>query len=138
MIQSRDHPVIMDNPARFTGLSLAAVRLHFEAYTKECQARGERDGISRRACLVVDDEVLQILAGAVAQSSAEVEVAHVVNRRACWVKTVEAWPDLDETHDDYDGSMKCSVSALWRLWQWASDPDPIAILMRDENGVYIG
>ncbi|KAL2789363.1 hypothetical protein BJX66DRAFT_307012 [Aspergillus keveii] len=149
-ILSRYRPVIMDDPSEFAGLSLADVRSHFETYTEDRKARGEWDGISRCACVVVDDEVLRVVTDAVAKArttrvKAE-EAGEVVdeprtrylNGKAWWVKTVEAWPDLDETHDDYDGSMNCSVFALWRLWQWASDPHPLASLMRDENGAYIG
>jgi hypothetical protein len=29
-----------------------------------------------------------------------------------WVKVAEAWPDLEETFDDYDGSIEASVFAL--------------------------
>ncbi|KAJ0417201.1 hypothetical protein BJY00DRAFT_316156 [Aspergillus carlsbadensis] len=67
-------------------------------------ARGERDGISRRTCIVIDDEVLQTLADAVAQLPREAEedvvddhTTHLLKRKAWWwVKTVEAWPDLEE------------------------------------------
>ncbi|KAL3495048.1 hypothetical protein BJX62DRAFT_196706 [Aspergillus germanicus] len=72
-ILSRYRPVIMNDPSRFDGLSLAAVRSHFEACTEECEVRGEWPGISRRACVVVDDEVLRVLADAAVQSPAEGE-----------------------------------------------------------------
>jgi hypothetical protein len=135
----------MDDRSRLEGLSLAAVRLHFEAYSEECEARGEWPGISRRACVVIDDEVLRVLPDATTRLNAEEAgevineaLTHYLNTKAWWVKTVEAWPGLEELLDDYDGSMKCSVFALWDLWLRASDPDPIAFTMRDENGVYIG
>ncbi|KAL6230627.1 hypothetical protein BDW75DRAFT_244631 [Aspergillus navahoensis] len=98
----------MDNRAHFEGLSLPAVQSHFETYTTKCKARGEWDGISRRACIVIDHELLRVLADAVAQSPGEGEAVddarnHHLKQKAWWVRTVEAWPDLEELTDDYDG-----------------------------------
>ncbi|OJI98798.1 hypothetical protein ASPVEDRAFT_881855 [Aspergillus versicolor CBS 583.65] len=52
------------------------------------------------------------------------------------LKAVEAWPELDETSDNYDGIMKTQVEFLWELWKDTTDQYPVAYLEREADGTY--
>ncbi|CBF89258.1 predicted protein [Aspergillus nidulans FGSC A4] len=137
MLWNRYQPTIMDNQQKFNSLPLSSVRSHFEEWAEQ-QDINRVLSSQRRACLVIDDEVIDALADArpwIAGGMDDVLDFHQ-NSLRWWVKVVEAWPDLEETYDDYDGSMKASIFALWRLWKDIKDPEPtMASLPRnEENG----
>ncbi|KAL4929881.1 uncharacterized protein BDV17DRAFT_290237 [Aspergillus undulatus] len=63
------------------------------------------------------------------------------NRRYMDLKNEEKWwikaPELEETIDDYDGTMRALVLASWTLAQDTYDPEPLAFQW-GEDGLYMG
>lgn len=145
LLWPRYSSIIMDNCDNFNAIPLSSVRSHFESWM-EGREREEMDSrIEHGICLAIDDEVLRAFADARARIPAGdgpvgADDALVdVDKLDKWcVKTVEAWPELDEADDDYDGVMKARVRSLWDLWQRTTDRYPVAYLRREEDGVFEG
>ncbi|RDW64395.1 uncharacterized protein DSM5745_09806 [Aspergillus mulundensis] len=146
LLCARYRPTVMENPHEFNDIPLSSVRSHFETW-------GSQQDINlvwssqTRACLVIDDEVVEALADAVPWIEGVTDDTAVYRQNSLrwWVKVVEAEPDLEDTYfgpGDYDGTMmKASVLALWPLWKDITDPEPTMADIYDvgtEGGIYVG
>ncbi|KAL2789361.1 hypothetical protein BJX66DRAFT_307010 [Aspergillus keveii] len=108
-LQETYEPIIMDNKSEFDGMTLDAIRAHHQAWIE--QPVGERPITNEWCCLLVNEEVVQTLAGA--DPAALIATQHTVeDYDNHWVKAVESDPE----DEDDKGWMKCSVFALWNLW----------------------
>ncbi|KAL4899094.1 hypothetical protein BDW74DRAFT_184098 [Aspergillus multicolor] len=133
MLCDRYRPTIMDDPQQFNNILLSSVRSHFEAWAARDDVFHASLPSQQHACLVIDDEVVEALADARPWVEGVIDYAvdRDANRLRWWVKVVEADPDLEETVDEYDGTMKASIFELWPLWTATNDPvPPIAHLER--------
>ncbi|RLL97666.1 hypothetical protein CFD26_105614 [Aspergillus turcosus] len=150
LICSKHRPIIIEDRNRLNGISLHSVRSHFESWMDDrASGRGREDWqwgypTQRRVCLVVDEEVCQVLEQADARpirKGSEEDRQSWRYLDKWWVKAVEAWPEIDEWEMEdtgFDGTMKASVLTLWRLWLHMDDPDPMWMLRRDKDGLYTG
>ncbi|KAL3463713.1 hypothetical protein BJX64DRAFT_115715 [Aspergillus heterothallicus] len=108
-LQATYQPVILNNKAEFDGMTFEAIRAHHQALVE--RPVGERPLINKYFCVVVDDEVVQTLAGAdPAALIATENISDDYNKY--WVKAIESDPE----DEDDKGWMKCSVYALWNAW----------------------
>jgi hypothetical protein len=108
ILQERYSPIIMNNKLEFNGMTLDAIRAHHQALVE--QPAREQPLTNEWFCVLVDEEVVQTLAGAdPAALIATQSSLHDANKY--WVKVVESDPDASDK-----GWMKCSVYALWDLW----------------------
>ncbi|GIC94626.1 uncharacterized protein Aud_001955 [Aspergillus udagawae] len=131
-------------------IPLHSVRSHFETWIDDrASGRGREKQdwghpTQRHVCLVVDEEVCQVLAKADAKpfwEGSEEEKNSWQYLDEWWLKAVEPWPEIDELereHTGFDGTMKASVLALWRLWGHMDNPYPMWMLRRDKDGLYTG
>ncbi|KAL3443937.1 hypothetical protein BJX65DRAFT_284403 [Aspergillus insuetus] len=141
LIWARHRPVIMDDPAKFEGMTLDAVRSHFEGWVgprppAEEEERDVGTGVEvdfsrppaqTHACLVVDEEVLRVLTRAKPPPK-DVHVEHLMPT-TWWVKAVEAYPDLeDDPPEVWDGTLKVPIRGLWRFWQQVDYPASMQLL----------
>ncbi|KAL4974616.1 hypothetical protein BDW66DRAFT_152652 [Aspergillus desertorum] len=118
-------PIILNDKAEFDGMAFEAIRAHYQALVK--RPVGERPLTNKYFCVVVDDEVVQTLAGAdPAALIATENISDDYNKY--WVKTSES--DLED--EDEKGWLKCSVYALWNLWIDMDDGRP----MRSYEALY--
>jgi hypothetical protein len=99
----------MDNKSEYDGMTLDAIRAHHQAWIEH--PVGERPITNEWCCLLVDEEVVQTLAGA--DPAALIATPNTVeDYDSHWVKAIESDPE----DEDDKGWMKCSVFALWNLW----------------------
>jgi hypothetical protein len=110
-LQETYKPIIMDNKSEFDGMTLNALCAHHQALIKQPVGSKERPITNEWCCLLVDEEVVQTLAGA--DPAALIATQNIVeDYDNHWVKAVESDPE----DEDDKGWMKCSVFALWNLW----------------------
>ncbi|KAL4899104.1 hypothetical protein BDW74DRAFT_164098 [Aspergillus multicolor] len=133
-------PVIMDDRDKFEGMSLPDLRAHYATYLKK--PVGERPYAAETLFLVIDDGVIETLAGAEASNLLGTKDS-IGDGRKYWVRAVESRAkyegdkgyvdvveDEEDDEDDWDdygeGWAQCSVHSLWNLW---SDMDgrPISV-----------
>lgn len=140
VIWPRFRTTIMDNRNRFN-VPLSYVRSDVESWLRSQKRQG--DNSDHNICLAVDGEALKAFADARAGLPAEDRPGDVgiastdMDGLGKWcLKAVEAWSELDEAWDDYDGIMKTQVRVLWELWQVTTDNYPVAYLQREANGTY--
>ncbi|KAJ0413545.1 hypothetical protein BJY00DRAFT_296779 [Aspergillus carlsbadensis] len=109
VLQARYSPIIMDNKSEFDEMTLDAIRAHHKALRE--RPAGEQPLTNKWFCVLIDEEVVQTLAGA---DPAALMATHNIPRdyNKYWVKVVE----LDQEDESDKGWMKCSVYALWDLW----------------------
>jgi hypothetical protein len=72
-----------------------------------------------RVCMMIDDEVLELLVNKVllAEEHKKTHDMDCVKEIDAWyVKVIEAFPEADEGNEDYEGWMKCSLYTMVRLW----------------------
>ncbi|KAL4875749.1 hypothetical protein BJY04DRAFT_201276 [Aspergillus karnatakaensis] len=109
VLQETFEPIIMNDKSEFDGMTLEAIRERHQALIE--RPVGKRSITHPWLCLLVDEEVVQVLAGA--DPEALIATQDVVRDYSkYWVKAVET--DTDD--EDDKGWMKCSVYALWNLW----------------------
>ncbi|KAL4744801.1 hypothetical protein BDW72DRAFT_187851 [Aspergillus terricola var. indicus] len=125
-LQETYQPIIWNDKAEFDGMTFEAIRAHHQALVK--RPVGERPLTNKYFCVVVDDEVVQTLAGADPASLIATQTSDDYNKY--WVKAIES--DLED--EDDKGWMKCSVYGLWNLWV---DMD-IGRPMRSYEALYSG
>ncbi|KAL4756111.1 uncharacterized protein BDW70DRAFT_145417 [Aspergillus foveolatus] len=124
-LQETYQPIILNDKAEFDGMTFEAIRAHHQALVK--RPVGERPLTNKYFCVVVDDEVVQTLAGA--NPAALIATENIlVDYSKYWVKAIES--DLED--EDDKGWMKCSVYALWNLWIDMDDGRP----MRSYEALY--
>ncbi|KAL2817180.1 hypothetical protein BJX63DRAFT_386318 [Aspergillus granulosus] len=135
LIWARHRPVIMDNPAKFNRISLEAVRSHFESWVgPEEDVDPNRQTAQTHACLVVDEEVLNVLSD-VKPLPEDVSVEYLMPA-TWWVKSVEAYPDLeDDPLEVWDGTLKVPIRGLWHFWKMVDDPASMQELIT-KDGIY--
>jgi hypothetical protein len=113
---------IMEDPERLNGASIRDVRSHFESWV---EGQGMRDRWNKyRVCMMIDDEVLELLVNEVplAEEHKEMHGVRYVEEINTWyVKVIEAFPEADEGDEDYEGWMKCSLYTMVRLWSSMGD-----------------
>ncbi|KAL3476571.1 hypothetical protein BJX99DRAFT_139189 [Aspergillus californicus] len=116
LIWAHHRPIIMDDPAKFNGLSLPAVRSHFESWVgpEDSDKVSHRPGAQEIACLVVDEEVMDVLAAAAPYRKNEMFSMELYNGE--WVKAVEAYADTSDP-EWWNGTLKVPIRALWRFWE---------------------
>jgi hypothetical protein len=139
LIWARHRPIVMDDPAKFEGMTLQAVRSHLEGWViprppvleeEEGDVRTDVEvDISRppaqtHACLVVDEEVLRVLTK-VKPPPNGLHVKYLMPT-TWWVKAVEAYPDLEDYPPEvWDGTLRVPIRGLWRFWQHVDYPAPM-------------
>ncbi|RHZ48192.1 uncharacterized protein CDV56_101957 [Aspergillus thermomutatus] len=146
LICANHRPTIIEDRTQLDGISLHGVRSHFESWIDDrASGRGRENWnwghpTQRHVCLVVDEEVCQVLGKAGARAIGEgTHAGRYLDK--WWVKAVEAWPEIDEWEREatgFDGAMKASVFSLWGLCGLMDDPYPMWMMRRDGNGVYTG
>ncbi len=140
VIWPRFRTTIMDDRNRFS-VPLSYVRSDFESWLRS--QKGDLDNSDHNICLAVDGEALKAFADARAglpavdrPRGADIASTDMDELGKWCLKAVEAWPELEETWDDYDGIMKTPVRFLWELWKQTTDHYPVAYLLRDADGTY--
>ncbi|KAL5003363.1 hypothetical protein BDV10DRAFT_154839 [Aspergillus recurvatus] len=124
-LQETYQPIILNDKAEFNGMTFEAIRDYHQALVK--RPVGELPLTNKYFCVVVDDEVVQTLAGAdPAALIATENISDDYNKY--WVKVIESDPE----DEDDKGWMKCSVYALWNLWIDMDDGRP----MRSYEALY--
>ncbi|CAI7662919.1 unnamed protein product [Penicillium discolor] len=140
-IWAKHRSTIVQDPAQFNGVSLEAIRAHFEAWVN---AQGMRDEWTKwRMCMIIDEESLQTLKGTKGTSVEALEnerPENSDNELRC-VKVLEPFPYMDQ-YDKFPGWMKC-WNALWDLWAMMGDGDEMRRLFDcidafPFEGVYCG
>ncbi|KAL4867512.1 hypothetical protein BDV12DRAFT_171324 [Aspergillus spectabilis] len=109
LLMARYRPVVMDNP-KFNKLSIPEVRSHFEAWVglpDQVMDDDIRPDEQKSACLVIDEEVMEVLADAKPYRREDYPVSVIRH----WVKAVEAYPD-----DDGLEYLKVPIPDLWSFW----------------------
>jgi hypothetical protein len=119
---ARHYLTIVEDLTVLDGASVDAVRSHFESWVEQ---RNMRDRWNKyRVCMVIDDEILELLLNNVplADAHADMHGEDCTEEMTEWyVKVVEAFPDLDQGEPDYKGWMNCSVYAMVDLWDSMDD-----------------
>ncbi|KAL4875748.1 hypothetical protein BJY04DRAFT_152937 [Aspergillus karnatakaensis] len=124
---ARYRPVIMDDP-KFNGLSLAEVRSQFESWVgPEDGDLDARPQAQKTACLVVDEEVMEVLADAKPYRTGDYPAAH----ESQWVKAVEAYPNGEDLE-----MLKVPISDLWPFWCDVSSAMDLE-QVKQEDGVFL-
>lgn len=133
MIWPRYRPVLMNNP-EFDKMPLSSVRSHFESWIKS-QDEALTLPSQQHICLVIDNDAVEACAHARPLREGETtrELRRNGNRQNWWVRAVEAWPELDESSDGYDGTMRVSLFDVWDLWALVWNPTPVAHLDRKDG-----
>ncbi|KAL4867515.1 hypothetical protein BDV12DRAFT_198208 [Aspergillus spectabilis] len=108
VLQETYEPIVMNDKSEFDGMTMDAIRTHHQALVK--RPVGERPITDEWFCVLVDEEVMQSLAGV--DSDAIIPPQEVQDFQKYWVKAVESDPE----DEDDEGWMKCSVYGLWNLW----------------------
>jgi hypothetical protein len=108
-LQESYKPIIMNNKFEFDGMSLDQIRAHYQALVE--RPVGERSITNEWFCVLVDEEVMQTLAGADPATLITTQnISDDYNKY--WLKAVESDPE----DEDDKGWMKCSVYVVWNLW----------------------
>jgi hypothetical protein len=109
----------VQDPAQFNGVSLKAIRAHFEAWVN---AQSMRDDWTKwRMCMIIDEESLQTLKGTSVEALENGRPENSDDELRC-VKVLEAFPYTDQ-YDKFPGWMRCWTYALWDLWAMMGDGD---------------
>ncbi|KAL4962808.1 uncharacterized protein BDV14DRAFT_202439 [Aspergillus stella-maris] len=104
-------PIVMNNKSQFDGMSMKDIRAYHGSFIGT--PVGERPYTSDFFCILIDEEVMHVLAGA-NQISLLATEDRVDDGREYWVKTIDT--DLEDEEDEYGrGWMKCSIYSLWSL-----------------------
>ncbi|KAL6229036.1 hypothetical protein BDW75DRAFT_235499 [Aspergillus navahoensis] len=144
-------PIVMDDHTRYDGMMLEDVRAHYQTYVEVPEGTGisERPYTNENFCLVIDDEVVRVLADLCiwldSHDTIKLEegcrdngtFGSLENMVKWWVKAVET-----EVFEEGDkGWLKCSVFTLWRLWVDMSSEEGMSTweaMADNDEGVYWG
>ncbi|KAL4878168.1 hypothetical protein BJY04DRAFT_221314 [Aspergillus karnatakaensis] len=142
--QDEYQPVIMDDQTRFDGLSLDDVRKHFQSYL-ENRDRSQSE-MCTDFCVVIDEDVVWRMRNVNPVDDPAVYFDQYWSHfgHQWWVKTVNAhWGvkhEDDDEDEDGDGEQepwfKCSVFAIWGLWDDMSRGLAMSTVMSFEGDVY--
>ena len=119
-VWSRYKSTIIDSRDELNGISLDDVRLQFRQMVEEQGRFVEEPETSNKICLVIDDEVLQIIAQS--HEPGEPTPSGILMP---YVKVVDAKFGFDGVNrkgnsrtgpSKYPGWMKADLNVLWKLW----------------------
>ncbi|KAL3495051.1 hypothetical protein BJX62DRAFT_233704 [Aspergillus germanicus] len=134
LIRARHRPIVMDDPAKFEGMTLEVVRSHFEGWVGPRPPVLEEEEVNVRTEVDVDFSRPPARRRMLPPPK-DVHVKYSMPT-TWWVKAFEAYPDLeDDPLEVWDGTLKVPIRGLWRFWQQVDYPAPMQWLMT-KNGMF--